>query len=282
MRRATQICLGPSAGLNYVAYRRDAYLRLQQRWSPAPWELGPSDRFQWSKFMSMAELDVASVARTTVLKFPSHTKERFDIKAELRGAELGPWLARVSEPGLAGAMQANGRIRQRMNHLLRMHGSWALDDVDAALSGIGFSKTPAQCAVSPAQNGRVMDVPMTDAQSAEAEAAYRGMREVCGAIEMQSATALPDLGYAAAFVLEALFGWSQRDPLAALHHLEGQFNFFEDIAQAWTLRSALHARCGDLEQAIFWLDQAKGPLPDGTWQDLMKTRLLSDGFAQRV
>ena len=53
-----------SAGPNFVAYRRDAYLSLPEGWTAAP-EPGPSDQFMWAKFHAQPSISVASTAKST-------------------------------------------------------------------------------------------------------------------------------------------------------------------------------------------------------------------------
>ena len=101
MRRAMVEGKQITVGINYVAYRRDAYLRLPEGWSCAPWDAGASDVFMWSKFFNDKDLTVASSAVTSSLKFPSRIPTRQHRMPEDRLAEITPWLARAAAPGLA-------------------------------------------------------------------------------------------------------------------------------------------------------------------------------------
>ncbi len=163
-----------SAGPNFVAYRREAYLRLVEGWTCAP-PPGPSDAYMWAKFFRLPTLDVASTAATTAVKFPSHVDGREELSSVQRLAELQPWLQRLSEPGFVRSLCAKASIYHRLRKLFGIHQAHLASSVDEALLMCGFSPAPLDALPSPARNGQPMTLPLSPAQLQEAERAL----EVC-------------------------------------------------------------------------------------------------------
>ena len=165
-----------SAGLNYVAYRRQAYLRLPEGWTCAPWEAGTSDVYMWSKFFHLPDLVVASSAVTSAFKFPSTASGRRPRTPEQRMAEITPWLARAAEPGLADRMRQAGSIRTRMVKLFALHGAGHCDSLASAFALSGLQPVAANMAPEPAINGAPMRLPLTEVQYREALTAWALVR----------------------------------------------------------------------------------------------------------
>lgn len=159
-----------SMGLNYVAYRRDAYLRQPQGWTCAPWEAGASDLFMWSKFFRDKNLTVASSAETSALKIPSRVGVRQNLSSEDRLAEMMPWLARAAEPGLAQHLRRRATVFDRLFVLFFLHGGGK--DLADAFSRAGLA--PASETVPPvsAIQGGPMVLPLTQEQLREAAEAW--------------------------------------------------------------------------------------------------------------
>ena len=165
-----------SAGPNFVAYRREAYLRLPEGWTCAP-PPGPSDAYMWAKFFQAPSLRVASTAATTAIKFPSHVDGREALHSWQRLAEIQPWLARLGEPGFVRSMCATGSIRSRLLLLYDLHDvskatSWA-----ESLRCCGFEPSPAHEPPAAAIDGGPMVLPLAPRQEREAMLTWT---EYCG------------------------------------------------------------------------------------------------------
>lgn len=167
-----------SAGPNFVAYRRDAYLRLPEGWTCAP-PTGPSDAFMWAKFFRLPSLAVASSASTTAIKFPALAPRRAAFDACLRLAEIQPWLARLAEPAFVKNLCLGASIRSRMLALYEVHSIPAGCCWTEALRYCGLEPVAANLEANFARDGELMLLPLSAAQQAEARLAleeYRRMR----------------------------------------------------------------------------------------------------------
>jgi hypothetical protein len=180
MRSAIARGVQLSAGLNYVAYRRDAYLALPEGWTCAPRETGASDAYMWAKFFRSPELAVASSASSTAIKFPSRTRIRGEWTPAQRMAEIAPWLARAATPGLADDLRRSARIRGRMLELFCVHGAGRCPTPQAALELCGFAPAPEGARPRPAINGEPMLLPLTERQNHEASQAWALVRAYAG------------------------------------------------------------------------------------------------------
>jgi glycosyltransferase involved in cell wall biosynthesis len=82
-------------GFSNGAHRRDAYFRLEERWSTTPDGL-PTDNFMWHKFKR------AEWCRTRFLRFPMtlhfDESERIDWTQQQRAAEVERWSALIAAP----------------------------------------------------------------------------------------------------------------------------------------------------------------------------------------
>ncbi len=168
MREAVTRHVGVSVGINYAAYRRDAYLRLPEGWTCAPWEAGTSDVYMWAKFFRDPSLSVASSA----VKFPSGIGARKARTPEERMAEITPSLARAAEPGFADRICRSGSILNRMVNLFALHGAARCDDLEAALEVCGFDPVSSEVEPRPALDGEPMLLPLTAEQRREAHDAW--------------------------------------------------------------------------------------------------------------
>lgn len=166
-----------SAGPNFVAYRREAYLRLPEGWTCAP-PTGPSDAFMWAKFFRLPGLAVASTAATTALKFPSHIPDRSGLDSLRRLAELQSWLARIAEPGFVRRTCAGASIRSRMLALYEVHGVPARASWIEAMHQCGFEPANETEAPRPARNGQAMILSLSPWQKEEAELALQDHRRL--------------------------------------------------------------------------------------------------------
>jgi glycosyltransferase involved in cell wall biosynthesis len=178
IRRNIARRIPPSVGINYAAYRRDAYLRLPEGWTCAPWEDGTSDVYMWAKFFQNPDLKVASSASTSALKFPSSVAGRKHRTPEQRMAEIAPWLAKAAQPGLAEELCRNANIKARMFKLFSEHGAGTCHTLDEAFAAIGFNPSPPDAKPEPALNGEPMIVPLTNAQQAEALSAWQKLKNM--------------------------------------------------------------------------------------------------------
>ncbi len=159
-----------TSGLNYVAYRRSAYLGLREGWTPAPEEFG-SDRYMWQKFLRKRKLAVASSADSTVLKLPSR-RERAGLTPDERVAELTPWLKQVNVPGRMVRLRRNATIAARTVAMFRrydahLEGSW-----QEALRKCGLQVVSADAPCAVAIDEDAMDLPLTRRQRREVRAVF--------------------------------------------------------------------------------------------------------------
>lgn len=159
-----------SAGPNFVAYRRETYLRLPEGWTCAP-STGPSDAFMWAKFFRLPGLAVASSASTTAIKFPALANRRADFNANLRLAEIQPWLARLAAPEFVKNLCLRASIRSRMIALYQIHSVPAGCSLIEAFRYCGFEPVPANLEPNVARNGERMYLPLSAAQEVEARLA---------------------------------------------------------------------------------------------------------------
>ena len=164
-----------SAGPNFVAYRREAYLRLAEGWTCAP-PTSPSDAFMWAKFFRMPDLSVASTAATSAIKFPSTMATRKGRSPEQRMAELSPWLAKIAAPGLTDRLRAKARVRARMLSLFMLHDGGLAASWREAAEMAGLRPMPVDAPTVPAFNGMPMATPLSEAQCQNAEDAWLVMR----------------------------------------------------------------------------------------------------------
>lgn len=165
-----------SAGPNFVAYRREAYLQLPEGWTCAP-PRGPSDAFMWAKFFRLPNLRVASTASTTAIKFPSHVPGRGHFDSRRRLAELQPWLARITEPGLVGKLCTGASVRSRLLDIYEIHAVRADATWREALRQCGFEPTAAHEPPRRAANGDPMILPLSPQQQQEAELSLQDYRQ---------------------------------------------------------------------------------------------------------
>lgn len=161
-----------SAGPNFVAYRREVYLRLPEGWTCAP-APGPSDAYTWGKFFRNSGLAVASTAASTAIKFPSHVPGRAGIDSSRRLSELQPWLGRIAEPGFVRRVCAEASVRSRFSSLYKIHAAAGAGSWREALQQCGFEPVPADGSFRPAYNGDPMLLPLTSRQMEEAEVALQ-------------------------------------------------------------------------------------------------------------
>jgi hypothetical protein len=166
-----------SAGPNFVAYRREAYLRLHDGWTCAP-PGGPSDAFMWAKFFRLPSLPVASTAATTAIKLPSHVPGRERLDSLRRLAELQTWLARIARPGLLRQLCAEGSIHSRLLDLFHIHGVPPALSWEQALRLCGMEPVACGTPPRPARNGECMILPLSANQLLEASRAWEKYQEV--------------------------------------------------------------------------------------------------------
>lgn len=165
-----------SAGPNFVAYRREAYLRLPEGWTCAP-PTSPFDAFMWAKFFRLPDLEVASTASTTAIKLPSHVAGRSDLDSRQRLVELQLWLARLAEPGLVRKICAQASIRSRLLALYQIHQVPKVVLWTEALNRCGFDPCSVDEPPSAARNGQPMKLPLSNHQEHEAELALQDYRD---------------------------------------------------------------------------------------------------------
>ncbi|MEO1681619.1 MAG: glycosyltransferase [Pseudomonadota bacterium] len=168
-----------TAGLNYVAYRRDAYLRLPEGWTPAPSHTA-SDRFMWQKFLNIADLKIASCAASTAIKLPSRGSGRAGRTPEQRVAEIGPWLARINAPGQMEHLKRRASVALRLGELFDAFDCASEASLPAALRRFGLRPVAPDAPGTIAINEAQMDLPLSRHQRREAKAMLRLCRAVSG------------------------------------------------------------------------------------------------------
>lgn len=171
MRQAITKGIPVSAGPNFVAYRRETYLRLPEGWTCAP-KTGPSDAFMWAKFFRLPSLRVVSTAASTAIKFPSQEGERKDRCPERRLVELVRWLARISEPGLTERLRAAATVHARLCALFKIHQGHGGVSWRQCLAMAGMKPAPVDAPTDHAVDGASMTLPLSDSQRVEAESAW--------------------------------------------------------------------------------------------------------------
>ena len=174
--------IGLSAGINYVGYRRDTYLRLPEGWTCAPKDAGSTDMFMWSKFFHYPELTVASSAETTAIKLPSRIAPRANLTPIERLAALTPWLARLAEPTLALRLRLKASVGARMARIFAIHDPNA-SSIEEAFVAAGPVVVDAMAKPRPAVNGAPMILPLTDTQRQQAWLAWAMLRAFDGGDE---------------------------------------------------------------------------------------------------
>jgi hypothetical protein len=189
-RAATQKRLGLSAGINYVAYRREAYLRLPEGWTSAPWEEGASDQYMWSKFHADPSISIASIAKTTALKLPSRQGRRSQFTPDQRLAELAPWMVKIGDPRMLPDLCRKGSVGRRLARLFAIHDTAACGTLEEAFEQSGIRPAPITTEPIPAVDGAAMVTPLTDGQRDEAWLAWAMLRVFAGGDDGKTRTQL--------------------------------------------------------------------------------------------
>lgn len=168
--------LNPS-GINNVAYRREAYLRLPEGWSPAPPRFG-SDVFMWRKFFAVPDLTVAATAEFGVIKYPAGMREEADWSGIERCAELGVMLARLNgERTFELIRERSVPLQCLMAGLRRERDLIAgIEDPGAAYRATGLDLASPDAPYNVATGDTLLAVPLTPVQREVADFAHLTMR----------------------------------------------------------------------------------------------------------
>ncbi|WP_425098687.1 glycosyltransferase family 2 protein [Tropicibacter sp. S64] len=276
MRAQTAAGVAVSTGINYVAYRRAAYLALPEGWTDAPWEAGPSDQFMWAKFMRRDGLRIASTAGSSALKLPSHTPERFAATPEYRATELGPWLARIGAPGLLDALRRESPVQVRLARLMALCHAGRAETFAGALAACGMVEAES---VDVALDGAPMALPLTVEQRQETTRAWLCLRVLVEQALPFSAL-LEGMGPEMAAWNRALHLLAQEQPEAAQQGAERLAAHRPALeVRALALRLTLFARAGEGEAAaalLASLPEAKREHPDIRRAAAMMTKLADE------
>ncbi|MBD8524478.1 glycosyltransferase family 2 protein [Pseudomarimonas arenosa] len=261
MRAACQRRAPLSAGINYVGYRREAYLRLPEGWTCAPWSAGTSDVYMWSKFFHDPALVVASAASTSAIKFPSTVGSRKGRSPTQRMAEIAPWLARCAEAGLSERLRRAGSVGARMVQLMSVHRAGNTDTLNQAFASCGLLPAAPDARPQVAVNGEPMLLPLSERQREEAAQAWRFLR-VAEGVERA-----PD-------TIDAMLGtdpneWLYKAQILAMFQsgdsvlrvLAPFLQRFPDRPAALSLQLETLAKSGQLDAARQRLDEIKRELP---------------------
>ncbi|MGB3407158.1 MAG: glycosyltransferase family 2 protein [Jannaschia sp.] len=156
-----------AAGINNVAYLREAYLSLPEGWSPSP-EGVPSDCTMWKKFLSRPTIRTAASAHVTHLKLPSAgARGRWPIAR--RCSELGLLLARVNRPDTLQALRAGADLSGTLVRHFKWYDPPRTAPLDQAMALSGLEAVPPVAAAPPTHGDGPLRVPMTDRQRATAD-----------------------------------------------------------------------------------------------------------------
>lgn len=276
IRQAVAGSFGVSVGINYAAYRTEAYQRLSHGWFAAPWELGPSDRFNWSKFMADSSVSVASQAITTALKFPSHVHGRAKKEPQDRAAELGVWLAQISKPGLVQSLSQQGHVGSRFRGLFLQHGCWGIDNLEEALARCGMQADEKTVTPLPGCKDTPMIVPLTQSQLGEVHDALMATNPLSPLVE-----GLPDgswerlLGKPNARWITLMFAIGIEDIERADQLYRGFKDQLGANAHYWSTWFVLAMRSERFDQAPAIIDRARRLWPNADWLDILESRLHS-------
>ena len=246
-----------SSGLNYVAYRRDTYLRLPEGWTDAPWEEGQSDQYMWAKFMDLPNLTIASTMRCGALKLTSHNNKRFGATPEYRAVEMGPWLAKIGRPGFLDELRKKADIYDRIARVFATTGGASCETLDAAFHSARLRVVDADSEPNIAVDGALMDVPLTNRQLNQANTAWLALRTLVGNIgcKAQENALAAALGPRPPNWIRAMHLINQDFPDAALRGVSLFESRFEGVSRpAQILRAVLAARAGDVGHAQAILD----------------------------
>ncbi len=198
-------------GLNNVAYRRAAYLRLPEGWAAAP-DGHPSDWFMWQKFLSQEGLRVAASAQPQALKLASRLDTRAGRSPMARCAELGPWLARINAADTLTSLRRQAGV---LDGIFVILGSLILDEagpVEDVLAQAGMSIAPEDAPLEPATNETLLRVPMTQNQRHQVEAAIRTRHALRQPTEASQRSWAELVGDDARFASHALAAYTNLDP----------------------------------------------------------------------
>ncbi len=158
-------------GINFAAYRKDAYLKLPEGWTTSV-EPYATDMTMWGKFFEQSWLRVATTTRLCALKF--YTVARGWFGPEQRLAELTPWLCRLGEP------QLERRIADASTdwpHFLEIFSATDAErdrGLASALDASGLAVADPNTELRDhAVDGQRLPVVMNDRQRQELEACWR-------------------------------------------------------------------------------------------------------------
>ncbi|WP_226577952.1 glycosyltransferase family 2 protein [Acuticoccus sediminis] len=173
-RRAAAAMRPLAPGLNNVAYRREAYLRLAEGWTPAP-EPGPSDLFMWAKFFQAEGMRIASSAEATVLRMPSRGK-RSHLTPTERAAVLGGWLPAINDPASEALSLGQADILRGLVTLFAYSELEHAGTFDAAIEHCGLRLVEPGAPFNVAVDGAPLDVPMSRRQRRQARCAFLAVK----------------------------------------------------------------------------------------------------------
>ncbi len=164
-----------AGGLNNVAYRREAYLKLPVGWSPAPAHL-PSDCFMWAKFLRHPDISVASTTNATALKLPSDQKKARKFTVDDSMAHLGPWLGRVNAPGTLTSLRTEAEFLPFMVGVLTHHRVGHIPSFVEAMAASGLRPVDQYAPTDIRTGPEPIAVPLSDVQRDHWELAHLTLR----------------------------------------------------------------------------------------------------------
>ncbi|MCB1391303.1 MAG: glycosyltransferase family 2 protein [Rhodobacteraceae bacterium] len=152
-------------GLNNVAMRRAAYLRLPEGWTPAA-PGRASDHTMWSKMLGQPWLRVAASTRPTFVKLGAHGPRAQDAPS-VRMAEAAPLLARINRAGWIDQLRRGASIAGSLPRALAVAGPRQATSPEAALEAVGLRVTDDEAAFECGFDGALASLPLTPQQSSQ-------------------------------------------------------------------------------------------------------------------
>lgn len=257
-------------GLNNVAFRRDAYMRLERGWQAAPSNIG-SDAHMWRVFMADPTVRIACTARPSFIKLAGRAARR-GMPSLKRLAEAAPVLARVNAPGFIDASRRAAALSLPVLKMLNFNRAEAVGRFEDAMARCGLRLAPQDGAFSTAMDGGTMSVPLSDAQRDQILFSWHLLRATRG--DLGELTVLH--GFLPRFrpLLSSYLSAQARSDSELFRPLLG---LVEDVLGLSGV--ALHARArnaiarGALAEAETTLRDAERQQPDGKWINAMRAEL---------
>lgn len=267
-----------AVGFSHTAYRMESYLSLPEGWSQTPETFNGSDQFMSAKFLTNADIWVASTAACSSLKFTSRSQASLALPPEGFAAHIAPWLARVARPGLMQSVARSADMNAVLLGLLSVYAPNEELDFASAYAACGLRIADETTPFDVAVNGVPMVLPLSSGQRMQAEYAYLTyMTWFHGRIS--TGHWVEKIGHSENDWVRCLGGLSRTRP----HLSIGALNELETLYGARVLTSNiriyLQIQSAEFEAARDNINRARALWPKATWIDPMDRQVeaaLSD------